>query len=950
MRVRLICGEEDLGTAQKARYISRKQAPRTRKAHVIDGLICVVRCGPDTYVKGVPDTKDILVIQITPAFWCVPVRRAELRRGIVAKAPTPPVPDAFSAEARALVKNFEPLAAARLAGYTLAPRFSDEQNGNVTRLTAAYDSMKHPGDTSWHSADGKTVLSWWSGGRYATSSQVWYGVESEDWAHPVTWDAVNAASDPAAVLTPALDGTLPYAYDDWYGYAGSSYAGGRNVPLQARYGVWRNGKLLKKNMPGIAHCERTFRIDGKDVTHHWSVFAYLNTQNGGVALTLTLRQKLGGAEVQLHLPDGLVTTLGAITYSGLLVGEEGPDLTPYTCYAIFSPDATKLLVYGVHDAMSTEMRRTASGFTLTLPTTPLTAGMDPLVMVREVQSSSSCVTTTTVIGTSLVPTTTQYTLNFIRFAPVSVRGSWADGTSGGIYPEGSGITNEAAYFGETRLEVECERRSVMTKYIDTPATRTVRTRVDSVLVPTVDWSQEGTLRYIRANNTYTNKKDWGKAQWSETGDRRYAVITPNMHFGVTPGSMELECNITFYDTTGRTYAAACAVVGSNTFTRTVTTKVYDTGLRGYHLTINEPTVMPYQVFLNRSTQLSLFATLGFTSTMDFGFQSGAYFVVSGQNVYKNPGYMDGVVHYISTAADPYALLVTTLDTWGIPIEYGGIFPNGYTYFRCVSETTAANHMFLRITDEKHAEASLAFDVRQCDFEVINAPTTPYYVADQKTNVSIDLNRTTNVLTDNSPGNTFSITCTPVNSVVALGDTRWPVSVLATVKPLIVTGNNRSYSVGQITTGVRTEITFTGTSASTYLNGVTDGALDMTPAKYSYTTPTGADATDYGNIVFYVTSLATIPPIGGVDWSHDGAAPPCHGLEHWFKYDISPGPRADQIMFGLEYENLSHPPVWGKRPAAWTREKKYAAAVQGVYGDEVFYNSPVFTAIYKPEKL
>jgi hypothetical protein len=894
-----------------------------------------------------PTKKHIIVMPpATPSFWCVPVRRPELRRGIVSVTPPSPPPEAFSADARELVKNFEPLTAAKKAGYTLSPRFSTDQNENVTRLTAAYDSMKHPGDTSWHSADGKTVLSWWSGGRYATSSQVWFGIESEEWAHPVTWEAVNAAARPEAELTAALDGTLPYAYSP-DGYAGATYAGNRAVPPQALHGVWKNGKLLSKALPGIAHCEKEFVIDNKKVLHHWSVFPYLHTQNGGVVLTLTLRQKTGGVEVSLTLPEGMTTTLGEETYSGWLVGEEAPDFTAYTCYSIFSPDATKLLVFGVHDS-DEEGGRTASAFTLTLPTAPLTAGMDPLRMERVVQGTSVCMTTTSTVGNSVVPTTPQYTIDTnVDTTPVMHNNAYENMTAG---TWGWAFTKSLTY-----ATVTIETRTVTTTMYNRPTTRTSRERVDTVVVPTVDWSQDGALRFIYAETTCTNTKDYGIANWTETGNRKAGSVTVPVISASNPWADSYRY---FAHANFSTEAAARAHVNSNSYTVQHVRYEYDPSARRFNYWLENTNYGTGAGLVKPAGDTVLADMLGDTDHIYWvGGAAGTWEAITAlymtSHTYNGGPQIYAVLHYLATSPvgdSGYSLLINgtiSIPVWNVVANVYSGLSVGYT---SKGPVTSASRTFLKVTNEKHAEASLAFNLDHCDFGVLNPPTEPYYVADQTTNIDTVLDSTTGILTDNSPGNTFNITCIPVNSVVALGDTRWPVSVLASVKPLMVVGDWRAYYVGQVSTGVRTEITFDEDDRPVKLNGATDAALDMMPPAYSYTTPTGKYLIDYESIKFSVETLATIPVMGGADWSHDAPASSCHGLEHWFKYDISPGPRTDQIMFGLSYENLSHPPTWGERPAVWTREKKYAAAVQGAYGDEVFYNSPIFTAIYKPEKL
>lgn len=929
---------------------------------VINDIICLVE--RNQWRKRVTTLPD-------RAFVCVPGRKSDLAQGIATTSVTP-TPRPLSPEAVGIITNLAtvdtPLTFAERAGASvsagqLRTAVKYAQDHNVTPPTdaaasasspivavrpGAYDSMTHPGDLSWQSADGSVILTWWAGGRYALGAQLNANGDTLLLRGPTSDNLDVRATSPLGTV---LDGTTPYASADGSS-AVSHYAHGRAEPAYMKYGVWQNGKLLRWNAPGLAHARYgdllyTLHADVVDNGAAIAVRPYVRVTNIVTELVTNV--------ITLLMPDTPGESYGVYSAGSFVEGLfllQRVTGEAYQFYGFFDATVPALRLYGVMNKLSTSSTDENGFYEADL------AG-DLLYEARLVQTlPGSTRTLTRTITTTAPPATQPLTYNVVTFGTrqddPALCSAWFDSD----FPEW-----RVDYYPMILVQGETFVRTPTA----TTSTFTVYDRVDDELMPIVASATEYGRAVSRAKTTYRLTTE----TYNEVGTKRSAYYVQSSLY---PG--------TDVYTNGAVQTSSTLPVGKVTLVTTDTTVISGVNLTNVVTTRQQFTIPALINHGATSIDASLRYGMGlcgwdapYPANMPTGYSSylGNYFwyesfYYSKTRVTANSG--DPKLGYLSLLPD----LIKTAYQIGDNYYYPGGPTSPSLDLTCITSgfSEVTNYGVTPYTRTDISRTRFYYESSQtARLESIDISFgameprrfTDVYVGSQKNTWWTESDGST--VTQNTDNRT-TFTVTPVNDIIGYGDPRWPIANQYSVLPWeCYDSAGGVWHPGTATFTQTAGNTGVGTTSQSYTELVFDPtkslvsefltrALDavVTPYSYTNTQPTRSDTPTLAiyNAKFYeATDLRYgVDGYPGVPTSrryqlgtYPLQAPQYRGLEYAYKYDISPD---GTVLFGLPKNDPKDP---NYRPMVWYKNTETGAtgcvrvAVDGLYDDSVVYNSPIF---------
>ena len=951
------------GSTKMADRLARyKKLFRVAKSIIDPNYIINFIITKDGDSKTVLDTSSI-------ALATVPAEYAQLSMGFVmsdaeAVGDPPAAITLGSPEAAALVTNRDPETVAEKPGANMYRASSADTPTIAAIHPGAYKLEDHPGDTSWQSADGATVVSWWQGGRYATSAQYWLDLFGPS-ASPPTWAGEGAECTTPPAQSAVLAGTTPYAYQS--AIDGGSAAGALGISgVKLAYGVWVNGSLLADNVPALCNMVRHEPDHaGVPLRVLISLWGDVLAAGGGYAisnLVLRFRSFPTGANrdagnpanpaapslisCPLVLPTGVATWFGGAQISGFLIAEEGgvpPPAPPaYACYGKFSPDGAQLVMYGVtstDDAPEPTVNHPSSehrwngAFTVDIPAATPTSPVT-LVLVRSTDAgaepSFTQQTTTTVSGPAepmLIPVSTT-TVGATR-----------------LFKEPSG-TQTAWSYNESYIQDWYGEKQDFTS--PEPGTSTTNTteKTYSDLLPCVDWASDSTLcsaRSVRVAHRHTTTM-------SAPVNAKYI----NAHRYITGYYTSLPKADRSYSTTNSIYSGGSAeaqyaadvawYIAHGLSTDCVLTETVIT-----YYPNSPPTSVVTETNIGRVAGWGP----GFGELLygdDRGFSIFFYWIHSIQKT-RRVGYQgekicechlpfpDVTYLQFDIIHAPPNLSILTYN--GLDLRYWYDQPGSVTFDQGYYTTTSESGFQTVSTDSATVK-------QQYVLNGAAGEEAEYYDASASESGGLG-----------QPSySTFEVTVLPVNSEPLYIDPRWPILSLASEKPFTWDTNlGRRLYVGHVTDAGGTEIITEPNDPTQVLN--VKATIDMAPVSFSYgydPALSGADLASYlANdlpelLQLGVASYPLVPSHGGATTKLPLAPRSETGFERIYKYDISPDVLStDKVLFGASW-----PYKWGdgmlQQPAApevWQQAgDPFPIALKGVYTDGVIYSAPIFLTPYR----
>lgn len=523
--------------------------------------------------------KKIFTLGKGGAFFVVPSRKTDVSLGIVTRTPLTPVDPFTEQVADALVTNLDPLTHAKRSGaHVTAKDFTAVIDGTATLSTVdvgKYDSLTHPGDTSWVSEDQATVLSWWGGARYGTGVAFLLGT---DYAVSSTDTDSVATSE----LSEVIDGTMPVVTTPSYPSAVDGYSWGRTVPNLLHYYLWKNGAVFRKNCPGLAHAlyDNNLNLcslwgDLVQAEDHVMIRPYVRIEH-------TADPAVEGDTSASYVNDIRVLYSGVRLPSGawepgayLLADDTG---TQYPFYGKFDPVERTVHLYGVH------MTGTSSVPTNGVDSCPI-ALMNSEVL-GEVAVTGSTRTVSSTASAFVLPADPAF-VDEITWGPLFMHpdANWLN----------DGVANRSwtSRVGWNRLATgEYLTRTPTT---DTAATTTVD-RVDDELLPFT----ENPLSYGRSIATSQLVYSESTRGYSEVGVDRKARIIPAV------GVLEESFGFSFSTSSGTAQPSLSGGFFPDG-TKTVTKHVYADNLSGLDHTDTTSTPIGYVEWQGEQTWETIIA-------------------------------------------------------------------------------------------------------------------------------------------------------------------------------------------------------------------------------------------------------------------------------------------------------------------------------------------------------
>lgn len=976
MRVRYILNTQDnLPQAELADQLTRHIKPGHKKAFVFDRITVLVR--------RLRDVKQIFTFGGADAFFVVPSRKSDLSLGIATKA-LHPAPEPLSTAAVGIITNLLPrlLPAKKSGAHVSANDFRSVRKGKTTITPVRpgkYDSLSHPGDVSWVSYDKKTVLSWWGGAKYCTSAAFLAGLSA---APQVTTAMLDA--DATSQLSDVIDGTVPCAATTDSGTpAVNNYAWGRAIPANLEYNVWRNGRLWKKNAPGLAHGVYNKGLDlcslwGEVVSAGdcWMIRPHIRVHHDAdptdpldqsYTYTLPIRMKLNNAIL------GTAVTAYSFKENLFLLSRT---TTVYPFFGKFDPLLRQVVIYGVFNLYGSTVD-TNGVFTCVIPEVAVDAGNAEIIGNQSITGSTRTVAVTT--GNTSLPADAA--------SPDSV--SW-----GGVFMNDD-LSFWDYYSGDTRNLVaysiigtgEALTRTLLTD----STTQTTVTRIDDELLPYA----EADYSSGRAVSTSSSSKITSIRNYREVGVKVKSIIKPNTGLR----GYDERFQILSGGSTGGVQPSSLGYV-----TRIQKEVAYikeDLSAQEgptYVTSFDMPVWEFYGVYSQADRANACMALAGYDGD------------VAVRNAPSLPGGAAGVWSWVDLIVWTKFLTVDgerlcevakrqitsayqlTTSTWN-----NGTFGASISWIDNSYTGAVAYGLYLNYFDELRFkyETRANSTVSSTALTFGSMPSVSmlnYYTGSR---VSVSWTNASGGNIDSRSYNSTSIDVLPVPVIFAYGDLRWPVAQQLTVAPWQCTDSHgRVFHPGKVRMtsssdlgGTTSTIDFeeivfdptdptllpfseslTATPSSytiqdtyiqrvnefsshdDYVAGFYDAAqlakgVDQYSGVPMLSSPTSNQLSFLYSSLLYLWFNETLPPVSStLDVSGPLQAPSLDGLEYFWHYDIDPD---RTVMFGIPYGKMQDA---NTRPRTWTRpisptgpNTPIRQAIDGLFDDQVVYNSPIFTA-------
>lgn len=933
--------------AEKANKSTRHLTEGQKKAFVFDDVMVVVRV-----VSGI---KQIITLASGSLFYVVPSRKADISLGIATKALPDPQPTPFSVEAAGIVTNLTPqLLPAKKSGAGVTASAFKKVKGGTLQVTpvrpGAYDSLKHPGDVSWVSGDKKTVLSWWGGAKYCTGASLFAGLTDA----PVVTTAMLDA-DATSEISDVIDGTVPCAYSTGSGIpAVNNYAWGRSIPAQLEHTLWKNGSLWKKNWPGIAHGLYDKGLNlctlwGDTVIEEdcWMVRPYVRIYH---AADPAVQGDTTRTETSyLHVTGGYGVRLPSGAFREGLFLVMDPDLITYHFYGKFDPTERKLHLYGVHMAPGS-----------TVPT-------------NGVYSFTIDVSSAAVTGDITVPGSNRVATSVVTPYTLSPDPASSDEIVWGapfVDPQFSlwrwdGYSNWDWHMCVAYSELgtgEAVNRVLNSE----TSTTTTRNRFDDELLSMM----ESPTSFGRAVAPSVGITSLNIRNYQEVGTERKVRVVRDLYYGYCD-----QVNITKYiNAIGSTDPASppsktlnpgfTSYTGVNIQTTYVTEDLNHAD-HGDTVTFNAPMLEWYGTYSGQEAISRAFALVGYTGPQLPGGPTGTYGSAGRWD------WIDGVsisrIRTLSGKLLCQAVDTLVTSTWGMQGTPGAANHFGLVVYGADSGpvnyglyTRSVNTTRFKYEQHEHAYVD---DTRLSFGTLPPAYMTSFYDGVASSIWWFEADNST-VIEDRSVNHTV-INVVPVPVILAYGDLRWPIAQQLTVAPWECTDSHgRKYKPGYIAVDSSSDIAGNVTLSRTFqeivftpgtsqLGPFRDDALTTIPSPYSiYDTYTSRTA-EFLNHEDYLVGFWEATEINygvsrypGVPHASDVTgplpAPSLDGLEYFWHYDIDPD---HTLLFGLPYGDMlaadTRPCTWVARSVGSSVSAPVRIGINGLWDDNVVYNSPIF---------
>lgn len=930
-------------------------------------------------VKKDGNSKIVMSLPAGVKFACVP-GTSTLSLGLRTGAIDPSV-QPFTVEAAALITNASPPSAAGLAGATMLQL---PVGGSVPTvppvLTGYYPPTKQPGDVSWQGTNGK-VVSWWGGGRYSTSVQLTEGTLRE-----TTW-ADHGALGAGGGISPVRTGVpslIIRAADNGETAGSLLYQSGDppTIPVKMRYGVWLDGALLYDSKPGMGHMVR-------GETELWSLVAYQQEGNG-VAVSFGLRRVTAEGvttEQPLRMPVPDITkgaSLHTRSEGGSWVGTTwcphtcvlydainsiGDQDLYYSCYGHFSPDGTKVFIYG-----------TTSGPTY----------LDPALMSAHVAADyrQSAVFVTDVpasltepvqmqYSTDIPPTysaqTTSVTYPTVPVADTPDSFSVVNGTEDVWTTFTFGNTGGTSGVGRIKqVQVEgYQAQGVSTgTALDNLIESTVRTT--SEITPYVDWN--GTT-LVSPRKVFVATRAYTREKWTRSSPNRRAKYTM---WPATPAvnGGDPDTPIVAYRASG-TYASA--------FFNTTTNRWESNLFGSYGTPIGNTTEVTTTIAYTSDGAASVITTtsvatrqvVGGRDQLDIDGYPGNYFGTPGSPSYgifskitKTYTTMDGSPvgdmicwTHPTPGRDPGTPFQNVGQVVGWPFNTAArpVWTGSGSVIAKRTDLVVSSAPALDSVDDNRQNYTVTYQFVLPNGVVAPPAMTPqtFFTNNYFTSVRTLAGAPTVSLTE------FSFDVVPTYSQVNYADPRWPVVSLSSERLWdVYDGDNNQYFPGKlVNNGVMQHLYLLAPSEVAFDDTLPFGVPGYTYALVDPLTTLGTGPSQYKfanqSGPYLGSSFEEYVPPSSDAWTFRyvsgvyTAAPPrsAERYEVAWHYDISPD-TSGRVLFGLPAWDASWPNGWGttsanKKPALWTAAgQKFPLAVGGLYGEGVTYMSPLFLAPYR----
>jgi hypothetical protein len=884
--------------------------------------------------------KRVTVIDGASTFYVVPSRKSDVSLGIATHTPSTPVDPLTDEVADALVTNLAPLTHAVRSGATVSPKQFEEAvlgtDAIVSVRPGRYDSLKHPGDSSWVSADHDTVLSWWGGARYCTNASFLAGT---DYAVSTT----DTGSEATSELSEVIDGTMPVVTTPSYPSAVDGYSWGRTVPNLLHYYLWKNGAVFRKNCPGLAHA---LHDNGHTLYSLWGdlvqaedyvmIRPYVRIEhtadpavNGDTAASY-VNTLWVGATFGVRLPSGALEP-GAY----LLADDTG---TQYHFYGRFDETERTLHLYGVHmtDTSSVPTNGVHS-FLTTLSNAELGGEVTVAGSTRTVSSSSS----------PYVAPTDPAVSDSITWGPLFMHpdSNWLnDGTANRSWTSRVGWNRLATGEYITRTLVA-----------DTAATITVD-RTDDELLPCM----ESPLSVARAVAVSHLESSESVRVYTEVGVDRKARIVPAV------GVLEESFGFSFSTSSGTAQPSRSGGFFPDG-SKTVTTHIYADNLSGLDHTNTTTSAIGYIEWQGEQTWETIIAgamsAVGFDGEVAPGAPSGP----SGWGLGANWIWLSQVTWIRRETVSGELIAEAAARVVPSANNLTGVYGSSPCHFT-VSFTNVPDYGLYntsinlsRIKSTKHVEAQavrteLTFGsmppVQFDNFYTGVFDRSSWYEADGTTEI-----------TRRSEGS-VTIDVQPIPVVIGYGDLRWPIAQQMTVAPWECMDSGYSFKPGRVLLEYSSDLAGNSTSTSTFeeivfdpeqslLGAFAEDVLTTIPTEHTIedtyaSRPEFISHDDYEQRFYAATQIQTslvgnYPGVPSVtDVSGPLPASSLNGLEYFYHYDVDP---AHTVLFGLPYT----PETGDTRPRTWLRPDTenpsgptpVRVAIDGLWDDGITYNSPIF---------
>ena len=914
-----------------------------KKVVVIDEVHCLVTQahGPDGRLR-----RRVLTWGGAGEFLCIPVREADLSLGIVTRAPlivNGSLPTPFSALASEIVTNLDPLTHAVKSGaYTTAKEFRDiitEDHTGQTPVTPVrvgkYDSLKHPGDTSWVSADLNTVLTWWGGARYGTNVSFLMGTDYEV-------STTDTGSTATSLLSEVVDGTMPVVSTPSFPTAADGYSWGRTVPNLLHYTLWKNGIVFRTNCPGMAHAlyDRGLNL--------CSLWGDLVQQEDYVMIRPYVRvDHSADPEIPGDPPASYQNDISVDTTFGvrlpstawvsgvyLLADDTGAQ---YPFYGKFDDTLRTVHIYGVHHTTTSSVPR------------------------NEVHSCAVVISHSEAAGVVVVEGGTRTVSSSSAASTLPADPAVSDEISWGpifMHPDSNwlndGVANRTwtSRVGWNRLATgEYITRTLVS---DTAATSTIE-RVDDELLPFT----ENPLSFGRAVATSLRVADESLRSYNEVGVDRKARIIPIS--GALEETFGFEISASSF-TTQPSASGGFYPAGS----KTITTHVFKDDLSGLDHTDTTTSTIGYIEWMGEQTWETITAAAvsaaSFNGTLAPGEPTGP----SGWGGGTNWVWITTItwIRRVTVSGELVSEAAARVITSANNLTGGyGTSPSSFT----ISFTNTPDYglynttiSLSRLKETKHIEtAAVRTELTFGTMPAVQFDNFYVGVFDRSTWFEAD---GTTVITRRSEGS-VSIDIAPIPVVIGYGDLRWPIAQQLTVAPWECSDSGYSFQPGRVLLEYSSDVAGNSTSTSTFEEIVFDPAesllgpfaqdvLTIVPTAYTIedtfaSRPEFADHDAYEQYFYAATQIQTtltgnypgVPQVG--DASGVLPAPSQNGLEYLYHYDVDP---AHTVLFGLPYT----PETGDTRPRLWVRPEgsntdivPVRIGVDGLWDDDVMYNSPIF---------